>query len=165
MNRLAAIRLTPLAWLGLAALTIVAAILAWTGIGFAKQARAQHALTAALARAGASPIHPLLPPGQGYRGERAAAGEALLAAIRAAARERHLLLEQAALLPPDRHKPDELAIAMSVSGPELDVLHFAHRLEAGRPVIRFRPWRLARTGHGETAVRLDARALAYRDYR
>lgn len=162
MTRPSDIRPTPLVLAGLALLLVAAAALAWTGLRALQQARTRLALTEAMARAGAAPVAPLLPPGQAYSGDRAAAQTAMLAAIHAAAAERHLLLESAVPLPADRHKPAELAVAISVSGPEADILHFAHRLEAGRPIIRFRPWRLIRTGPAETAIRLEARAHAYR---
>lgn len=161
MTRPSDIRPTPLVLAGLALLFVAATALAWTGLRALQQARTGLALTKAMARAGAAPVAPLLPPGQAYSADRAAAQTAMLAAIRAAAAERHLLLESAAPLPADGRKPAELVATISVSGPEADILHFAHRLEAGNPTIRFRPWRLIRTGPAETAIRLEARAHAY----
>ena len=165
MKQPARSRLTAFRAVGLVLLVMSAVALAWAGLRALRLARAQHALTVAMVDAGAAPVRPLLPAGYGLGGEQAAGEGAMLAAIRAAAGERHLLLERAAPLPVDRNKPAELAVAVTVSGPEPDVLHFAHRLEAGRPAIRFRPWRLGRTGPSETAVRLEARALAYRSWR
>lgn len=156
------LRPTPLVLAGLALMLVAATALAWTGLRALQQARTQLALTKAMVRIGAVPVAPLLPAGRVYPGDRAAAEKAMLAAIHAAAVERHLLLESAVMLPANRRNPAALAAAISVSGPEADILHLAHKLEAGRPTIRFRPWRLIRTGPAETAIRLEARAHAYR---
>ncbi|MFD2499177.1 hypothetical protein ACFSTI_10520 [Rhizorhabdus histidinilytica] len=60
----------------------------------------------------------------------------------------------------DRALPAELGADVTVSGPEADVLGFARAIETAHPAIRFARWRIGRTGPGETAIRLDARAMA-----
>lgn len=154
-------RWTPLAGIGCALALLGAAALAWAGLGALERARARLAEVEATARAGAVPAARLLPASLSYPEEdRRAAEAAMLATVRTAATERRLLPERIALVPADTAKPAELMVDITLSGAEADILHVARLLEAGRPAIRFVRWRIARTGPAETAIRLDARAMA-----
>ncbi|ATE63528.1 hypothetical protein [Rhizorhabdus dicambivorans] len=135
----------------------VAVLLAWTGLEALGSARGDLAVTAARARAGGAAPRALLPDGLAQTGD----ASALAAKLRGAALARRLLVERIAAVGPSVDAPAELAVDLSVSGPESDVLAFARAIETGRPAVRFSRWRLARTGRGETAIRLDARAVGY----
>lgn len=161
MIRLSAWRWTPACIAGLALVMLGSAALAWFGLGALETARGRRATVEATAWAGGAPARPLLPAALSYPEEdRRAAEAAMLATVRTAATERRLLTEAIALVPTDTAKPAELMVDITLSGAEADILHVARRLEAGRPAIRFVRWRIARTGPAETAIRLDARAMA-----
>lgn len=161
MIRLSALRWTPLTGAGVGLALVAATLLAWTGLEALEAARGRLATVEAMARAGASPAQPLLPAELSYPQEdRRAAEAAMLATVRKAAAERRLLLEGITLVPADTAMPAELLVDITFSGAEADVLHVARVLEAGQPTIRFLRWRIARTGPAETAIRLDARAMA-----
>lgn len=153
-------RITPIGAAGIALGLAAATVAAGFGLDALGRARAELALLESRAQAGSRQPSPLLPEGLSYAAQdRAAAQMAMLTAIRSAAAERRLLLEQVA--PGPKSDAAELSIDVIVSGPEADVLHMVRRLEAGRPAIRFAFWRLARTGPSEPAIRLEARALGW----
>ncbi|MES2497472.1 MAG: hypothetical protein V4618_15265 [Pseudomonadota bacterium] len=161
MIGLPAWRWTPLTGLGLALAVIGSTALAWSGLAALEEARDRRATIAATAGAGASPALPLLPAALSYPQEdRRAAEAAMLATVRKAAAERRLLVEAIVLVPADTAMPAELLVDLTISGAEADILHVARVLEAGQPTIRFVRWRIGRTGPAETAIRLDARAMA-----
>ncbi|MBD3731571.1 MAG: hypothetical protein IE934_02460 [Sphingopyxis sp.] len=113
---------------------------------------------------GSTVPQPLLPKGLGFAGrDRAEAEKAFVASLRRAAADRRLLLERLAPLPANARMPDELSADLILSGPEADVLAVVRSIEAGRPLVRFAFWRLARTGPAETAVRLEARAIGWHE--
>lgn len=161
MIRLSAGRGTPITAAALGLGLLAATALAWTGLGAFERARGRLAEVEAMARAGAAPAQPLLPADLAYGQEdRRAAEAAMLATVRMAATERRLLAERIAPVPAAAGMPAELMIDITLSGAEADILHVARRLEAGRPAVRFVRWRIGRTGPAETAIRLDARAMA-----
>lgn len=162
MIRLAALRLTPVRALALAAVLLAASFGAWTGLGALKAARGRLALVEQQAAAGAAAPQPLLTAGAAYHEEdRRAAAAALLASVRQAAAAQRLLVERIALSPPAEHMPAALSVDLGVSGSEADIARFARAIEGARPAIRFARWRIARTGRSETAIRLEARAVAW----
>lgn len=164
MIRIAALRFTPLLVLGLALALLLAA--AWTGLAALERSRLRLATIEAQAAAGSAARNPLLPAAATWhQPDRRAAETALLGVLRNAATERRLLVERVELPLPAERRPTELSVELSVSGPEADVLRFARTIEAGAPTIRFARWRLARTGRAETAIRLEARAVAWREPR
>ncbi len=113
---------------------------------------------------GSTVPQPLLPKGLGFAGrDRPEAERAFVASLRRAAADRRLLLERLAPLPANARMPAELSADLILSGPEADVLAVVRSIEAGRPLIRFAFWRLARTGPAETAVRLEARATGWHE--
>ncbi|MBO9379365.1 hypothetical protein GG804_21565 [Sphingomonas histidinilytica] len=159
--RLSAIRWTPAVGLGAGLGLMLATGLAWAGLDALAAARARLWTVEARASAGAVPVKRLLPVEASHGQEdRRTAEAALLAAIRGAAADRRLLLERVAPVAADRALPAELGADVTVSGPEADVLGFARAIETAHPAIRFARWRIGRTGPGETAIRLDARAMA-----
>jgi len=154
-------RWTPLRGAALGLVLLGATLFAWFGLGVLEKTRGRLATVEAMARIGATPARPLLPVELSYPQEdRRAAEGAMLATVRRAAADRRLLIERVALVPADRAKPAELLVDIALSGAEADILHVARMLETGRPAIRFARWRLARTGPAESAIRLDARAMA-----
>lgn len=154
---------TPRLGLALGAAVIVAAALGWAGLDALERARTDLATVDAQARIGALAPAPLLGEGLLHRAsDRAAATAAMTAALRLAAADRRLLVERLAALP---STDPELSVELIVSGPEADVFHFARTVESARPAIRFARWRVARTGPSETAIRLEARAVGYREAR
>lgn len=149
--------------LALGVAVVAAMALAWAGLAALASARSDRAALASQARQGALAPAPLLGEGLAFGADRTAATGALLDGLRRAAAARRLLVERLAGLPPVEGAPAELAAELVVSGPEADVFSFVHSVETARPAIRFASWRVMRTGPGETAIRLEARAVGYRE--
>lgn len=155
-------RITPGMAAAIGALVIAAMPLAWSGLDALAQSRGRLAMLEMQAKAGAAPSRPLLDTGLGHDdAERAAAMRVLVATVRRLAAERRLLVERIDPLAMDNAGPAELALAVSLSGPEADILRAARAIEAARPATRFADWRVARTGRSETAVRLEGRLVGY----
>nr|WP_047168705.1 hypothetical protein [Sphingomonas sp. Y57] len=156
-----ALRWTATTGIGAGLALLLACGLAWAGLDALAKARERLWAVEARASAGVVPAQPLLPAEASHGQEdRRSAEAALTAAIRGAAADRRLLLERVAPIAADRALPAELAAEVTVSGSEADVLAFARAIETARPAIRFARWRIGPTGPAETAIRLDARAMA-----
>lgn len=163
--RLIVRRITPIGAAAIALGLALATIAAWYGLDRLARSRAELAFFESQVEAGKRPASPLLADGLLFAAkDHGAAQAAMLTAIRSAATERRLLVEQVAAVPVQGPSA-ELAANIVISGPEADVLQAVRRVEAGRPAIRFAFWRLARTGPSETAIRIEARALGWWELR
>ncbi len=155
-------RLTPRAWAAIGTIVLISALLAALGLDALGDARLRLATLEMQARSGAAPSRAMLAAGLSHgEADRPAAVGALAATARRVAADHRLLVERIDPLPLDMAKPAELAVAVSISGPEADILQAARMIEGGRPAARFAAWRIARTGRAETAVRLEGTLIAY----
>lgn len=156
------VRLTASLWIAIGVIVLASALAGWKGLDALAESRQRLATLTMQAKAGAAPSRPLLDAGLSHgEADRAAAVGALAATARRAAAEHRLLVERIDPLPVDSAKPAELAVTISLSGPESDILQAARMIESGRPAARFAAWRLARTGRAETAVRVEGTLIGY----
>lgn len=59
----------------------------------------------------------------------------------------------------DPGSPKRLQGQLALSGPEVNVIKFIHAIEHGRPLVRFRTWKLASTDGAQKQLTMDGLAL------
>lgn len=155
--------------LGVALLLALLAIAAWVWLvdgplARLDSARGERARLATLLSAPAPTVPALLPPGQAMAARSSEEANAVLRArLVQQARDRQLLVERIAALPPRSAVGSRAAVV--VSGNESAVLSYIGSIEGGSPPIRFARWRLAPTGTAG-AIRFEGEATAlWRDGR
>lgn len=135
--------------------------MSWWGLARLADERSRLAQTEGMALVGAHPRVPPLPSAMAFADpDRGTAIARFGAALAKAATSHRLLVERLEILPARRGQEALLTAEIALSGNEADIRKFASTIEGGMPAIRFASWRIARAADGESAVRIEAEALA-----